>query len=315
MNPTRQLNGEVQRKTLFVQHIVQTEFTHRVRKSCRIDLSNATLFSPKEKNSSSLSKGAYAMIPKPQEIDIQTLSEADISCDQLTEDWHIFQLKKGHRFSADDIFTAYFASMHHPNPQNLLDLGAGIGTVGLLTLSRFPKAHLTMIEAQDISHQLAKRSIAHNNIAHRVHALQGDLRTTHLWPQKFDIITGSPPYIPIDKGVISPHPQRAACRMELRGSIFDYAESASLHLKEDGVFVVCFAGQDPRGEEALAKAHLHCRLRQDVVFRADLAPTISIFVAQKQPCIPQKPPPIMIRDAQGSWTKEYIQIRSFQPRT
>ena len=250
---------------------------------------------------------------QPQEIDIHTLSQTDITCDQLTEEWDIFQLRKGHRFSADDIFTAYFASQHHPNPQKILDLGAGIGTVGLLTLSRFPKAHLTMIEAQQISHELAKRTIAHNALQERVRPLHGDIRTETLCTETFDLITGSPPYIPADKGVISPHPQRAACRMELRGSIFDYAQAASLRLAEDGVFAVCFAGQDPRAEEALSHAQLYCRLRQDVVFRADLAPTISIFVAQKQPCTTQHPPPIVIRDAQGNWTTEYMRIRSFQP--
>ena len=63
----------------------------------------------------------------------------------------------------------------------------------------------------------------------------------------------------------------------------DYAQTAARYLKEDGVFVVCFAANDERAIPALAAANLHCRLRQDVVFRADLPPTISIFVAQRQP--------------------------------
>ena len=247
------------------------------------------------------------------EIDIDDLRPEDITLDQLTDTWNIHQLKKGHRFSADDIFTAYIASQHAVNPNTLLDLGAGIGTVGLLTLSRFPNTHLTMIEAQQISHQLAKKTIAHNQLEDRVRAIHGDIRNQDLCRKKFDLITGSPPYIPPERGVISPHPQRAACRMELRGSIIDYAKAASLRLKEDGVFVVCFAAGDPRGPKGIQEAGLYCSLRQDVIFRADLPPTISIFVAQKSPCNFNHAPPITIRDAQGQWTKSYTAVRNFEP--
>ena len=246
------------------------------------------------------------------EIDIKTLSDADITRDQLTENWDIHQLKRGHRFSADDIFTAYVAAQQHPNPQRLLDLGAGLGTVGLLTLSRFPNAHLTMIEAQQISHQLAKRTITYNQLGERVRALYGDIRTQDIGSETFDLITGTPPYFPVHKGVVSPHPQRAACRMELRGSIIDYAQAAAPLLNEDGVFVVCFAAGDPRGMLALEKANLHCSMRQDVIFRAGRPPTISIFVAKKHPCTFQHAPAITIRDSHGEWTEEYGRVRTFQ---
>ena len=247
------------------------------------------------------------------EIDIADLRPEDITLDQLTNEWDIHQLKKGHRFSADDIFTAYVAAQHVFDPKSLLDLGAGIGTVGLLTLSRFPSAHLTMIEAQQISHQLAQKTITHNQLEHRVRALRGDIRNQDLCRESFDLITGSPPYFPPDKGVISPHPQRAACRMELRGSIIDYAKAAAIRLKDDGVFVVCFAAKDPRGLQGIKEAGLYCSMRQDVIFRADLPPTISIFVAQKTPCDFHHAQPITIRDSQGQWTPSYTAVRNFEP--
>ena len=58
-------------------------------------------------------------------------------------------------------------------------------------------------------------------------------------------------------------------------------ETAAKHLEDDGTFVVCFAGTDPRGEESIKEAGLHLCLRQDIVFRADLPPTITILVAKK----------------------------------
>ena len=247
------------------------------------------------------------------ELDINNLTPKDLTLDPLTQDWSIYQLKKGHRFSADDIFTAYCAAFSGIQPTSILDLGAGIGTVGLLTLSRFPKATLTMIEAQQISHQLAKKTLVHNNLIERVHALRGDIRdTTICKKQTFPLITGSPPYIPIGKGVISPHPQRAACRMELRGSIFDYAKAASQRLSPNGTFVVCFASGDPRASQALQEASFFCAQRMDVVFRADLPPTISIFTCQKEPTQTQTRC-VTIRDSNGQWTEDYTKVRNFLP--
>ena len=54
--------------------------------------------------------------------------------DHLAGDWRIYQLKGGHRFSADDVLTAWTAARARPQADRLLDLGCGIGSVGLLTL-------------------------------------------------------------------------------------------------------------------------------------------------------------------------------------
>ena len=70
-------------------------------------------------------------VPSPQE---NLTPGEDESLDVLTENWKIFQLKKGHRFSTDDLLTAWTAWRFRPDGNRLLDLGCGLGTVGLLTL-------------------------------------------------------------------------------------------------------------------------------------------------------------------------------------
>ena len=54
--------------------------------------------------------------------------------DALTPDWQIAQLKEGHRFSNDDAFCGFFAAESAPDARRLLDLGSGVGSVGLITL-------------------------------------------------------------------------------------------------------------------------------------------------------------------------------------
>jgi tRNA1(Val) A37 N6-methylase TrmN6 len=167
-----------------------------------------------------------------------------------------------------------------------------------------------MVEAQEVSHLLARRTVELNNLQASVSLRLGDLRDPQMVPesQQFQLITGSPPYIPLGKGVVSPHPQRAACRMELRGTIYDYAQTAERALAPGGHFVCCFAGQDPRAEPAISEAGLHLRWRTDVYFREILPPTICLLVATREPG-PILRDQLVIRDRQGIWTPDYLTIR------
>lgn len=237
-------------------------------------------------------------------VDIETL-------DHLAGSWRIHQLKGGHRFSADDVLTAWTAARARPGSRRLLDLGCGIGSVGLLTLWRMaPEATLIGVEAQEISASLARKTVIHNDLAHRVEIRLGDLRDAHVLAgeARFELITGSPPYFPASKATLSPHPQRAAARVELRGDVFDYCEAAARNLRPDGVFCLCHAGTDPRPEQAIARAGLTLRERRDVVARHGHPPLISLFVCgfggERRDA-----EPFIIRDETGRWTDAYIDMR------
>lgn len=239
------------------------------------------------------------------------LDDEELSVDRLAGEWRIWQLRRGHRFSADDLLTAWTAANAAPGALRLADIGAGIGSVGLMTLWRMaPEATLVAVEAQEISHRLMRRTVAGNGLEARVEMRLGDLRDRANLPETgFDLVTGSPPYIPLGKGVVSPNPQRAGARMELRGTIFDYARTAARVLAPDGCFVVCFAAADPRGEAAIEAAGLHLRRRRDVVFRPRQAPLVSLMVADRGSGLTDRPAPLHIRDEAGVWTDEYLSLR------
>ena len=233
--------------------------------------------------------------------------------DHLCGGWRIFQLRSGHRFSTDDLLTAWMASGAVPDAAHQLDLGAGIGSVGLLSLWRLPPtARLTMIEAQALSHGLARRTLAVNGLTERVTARHGDLRDPAQLPLSehgsYPLVTGSPPYIPLGKGVVSSHPQRAGARMELLGDVFDYCRTAALALAPEGRFALCHAGADPRPEQAIAAAGLQLLARQDVFFRAGRPPTIALFLCGWSGPREDRPP-VVIRDEEGQWTPQYLAIR------
>ncbi len=219
------------------------------------------------------------------------LTANDVTLDTLAGDWRIFQLRTGHRFSADDLLTAWAAVRAKPEALRLLDLGSGLGSVGLLVLWKLPTTgHLTMVEVQAVSHALACHTVAYNDLTGRVTLHHQDLRA---WSGgTFDLVTGSPPYLAVAQGVRPQHPQKAAAR------------SLAAH----GVFCFCHAADDPRPEAAIARAGLTLVSRQQVYFRASLPPRMALFTCAWEGTRAD-PPPLVIRDRQGRWTAEYLALR------
>ncbi|MSP56037.1 MAG: SAM-dependent methyltransferase [Myxococcales bacterium] len=244
-----------------------------------------------------------------------------VTLDRLAGDWKIFQLAAGHRFSVDDQLVAWMASRVGTEATRLIDLGAGLGSVGLITLwalgsgaARTPAPTLpptlTMVEAQEQSHRLAIATLAINGLHDRVIALLGDMRgpIQGLTPP-YDLVTGSPPYFPLGTGKVSPHPQKAACRMELRGTIADYALAAASLLGDSSWFVACFPARDPRGEAAFPAAGLCVRASCDVIFREGMDPMIRLYAAQRLAGPRVVWPPLTIRAKDGRWTETYMAVR------
>ncbi|MDP6933810.1 MAG: methyltransferase [Myxococcota bacterium] len=239
------------------------------------------------------------------------LVESELTLDRLVGGWHLFQLQKGHRFSTDDMITAWAGVRARPGAVRVLDLGAGIGSAGLQALWHLGEAaRLTQVEAQAISHQLARRSIRHNGLQARVRSILGDLRDEQLGLDEsgYDLVLGTPPYLPAGTGVCSPYPQRAGARMELRGNIFDYCRAAVRYLAPDGCFSFCHAGGDPRPRQAVEEVGLSIHQRIDVIFRSGKPPTIRVFVCGRERRT-EAVETLVIRNAEGRWTGAYQALR------
>lgn len=195
--------------------------------------------------------------------------------------WLIAQRKGGHRHSIDDVLTAWYALQISPPVREHLDLGTGIGTVGLLTLwGMGPEARLTCVEAQEISYRLLQANLDSNGIRQRVDCMLGDLRDLRLG-RKFPLVTGSPPYFPEGSGVIPRDSQKAHARFELRGDVSDYATAAVSHLADGGWFVLCFPSpQKQRALAGIAAAGLKVVRMRDVIPRETLPPLFTLFACQ-----------------------------------
>jgi tRNA1Val (adenine37-N6)-methyltransferase len=238
----------------------------------------------------------------------------ELTVDAITGGWTLTQRKKGHRHSTDDLLTGWYAIEITPHATKLLDLGAGIGSVGLIALWRAQShATLTAIEAQEISFALLEKNITNNQLAARVRAIHGDLRDVRL-DERFDLVTGSPPYWDVSEGVVPADSQKAHARFELRGDVADYARAARAALADNGRFVFCFPTvQRARAEAACTAADLAVVRSRDVVPRAGAAPLFTLFACRRvedpgEPYVVE--PPHLVRDEHGVQTAMHAAVRA-----
>ena len=214
--------------------------------------------------------------------------EEDETLDYLCGHYRIFQYAKGHRFSVDDILLGWFATVWCPRVDRAADLGSGIGSVGMTVAWRCPGATLHTLEAQDISARLARKSAIHNGIQGRYHIHEGDLRDDGLLPfGPFDLVTGSPPYWPLGTRVEAQHPQAIPARLEVRGTIADYALAAEKLLAPGGLFACVFPlDQVARADAAYREAGLTLLNVQDVIFKEGEAYGLRFFAGTRATDLP-----------------------------
>jgi tRNA1(Val) A37 N6-methylase TrmN6 len=228
----------------------------------------------------------------------------------LSGDFRVFQRLDGHRWSLDDLVTAWYAGSSTNAPARVLDLGCGIGSVLLMLAWKFPEARLDGVEAQEISVELLRKSIAWNGVGERVTVRNADFRQVAFEPV-FDLVSGTPPYFIVGDGVESPHVQRGPCRFEHRGGVEVYLDAMARALAPDGVGAVCAAAAHVgRVESAAAPLGLSIIARRAVIPREGKPPLINLYRVRRGQHALVDEPPLVVRDRQSKFTVEYDAIRA-----
>jgi tRNA1Val (adenine37-N6)-methyltransferase len=234
----------------------------------------------------------------------------DETLDAIGGNFQIFQLKRGHRFSTDDLLVAWYGTTYAPSALRILDLGSGIGSVATLAAFRCPASKIVSVETQKSSIDLARRSCEWNQLQDRYEIREGDLRDPKVIDQTefFDLVLGSPPYFPLSDGLVSDHPQKQACRFEMKGGVEDYIETASRHLSPSGVLALVFPVQPQAQWDRVSRA---------AILKQGEEPLLGLFLLAKQddlgPFLREPKPfveaPLTIRLQDQSIDPEYRRVK------
>lgn len=252
--------------------------------------------------------------PEPLRDELQPRVGEDLC--YLSGDWRILQRIGGHRWSLDDLVTAWVAAdeARRAPPRRFADLGCGLGSVLMMIAWRFPQACGVGVEAQEVSADLARRSLAWNGILDRCEVRSGDLRDPAVVSDSgaFDLVTGTPPYLAPGTANESKRPQIAPCRFEQRGGIDAYCGAAARLLAPCGVFVVCAGtSQLERAGAAAARAGLTIERRLDVIPRQGKAALFSVYAMRRgSPRPSPRLEALVVRNSNGERTDEFRTLRA-----
>src|SRR5690349_12697346 len=86
---------------------------------------------------------------------------------------HLLQPRRGYRVAVDAVLLA--AAVHPRAGERVLDLGAGVGAVGLCLARRVPDCTIVGVELQPALADLARRNAALNGLGDRLQILVHDL--------------------------------------------------------------------------------------------------------------------------------------------
>lgn len=120
----------------------------------------------------------------------------------------------------------------------VLDIGTGTGIIPILMAAKTKAEHLTGLEIQYESADMAMRSVQFNHLEERITIVQGDIREagTYFAPASFNVVTSNPPYMIAQHGLTNPDSAKMIARHEICCTLEDVVSQTAKLLKNSGRF-------------------------------------------------------------------------------
>lgn len=150
--------------------------------------------------------------------------------------YRIIQNPKKFCFGMDAVLLSGFAGAGRGT--KVLDMGTGTGIIPILMEAKTEAEHLTGLEIQEESADMARRSVCLNNLQDKIAIVQGDIREagTLFGAASFDVVTCNPPYMAGQHGLRNPEEPKAIARHEVLCTLEDVVSQAAKVLKPGGNF-------------------------------------------------------------------------------
>lgn len=180
------------------------------------------------------------MITKEETMDKETrsveLKEKERIDDLQRNGYRIIQNPEKFCFGMDAVLLSGFARVK--TGAKVLDMGTGTGIIPILLEGKTKASHLTGLEIQEESADMARRSILLNHLEEKIDIVTGDIKEAGNLFQaaSFDVVTCNPPYMIGQHGIANPDTPKAIARHEVLCTLEDVIKNAALLLKPGGYF-------------------------------------------------------------------------------
>ncbi len=156
----------------------------------------------------------------------------DLQC----KGYQIIQDPKRFCFGVDAVFLSNFVTVKRGG--RILDLGTGTGIIPILLAAKTEAAHITGLEIQKESAEMAARSVQLNGLEERITITEGDIKEAAdiFSAASFDVITSNPPYMTHEHGLENAYEPKNIARHEILCNLEDVVRAAARLVKPGGSF-------------------------------------------------------------------------------
>ncbi len=137
-------------------------------------------------------------------------------------------------FGMDAVLLSAFSNVR-PG-ETVIDLGTGTGVIPILLEAKTQAGHLTGLEIQSDSADMARRSVALNGLEEKIDIVTGDIKEADklFEAASFHVVTCNPPYMIGMHGLQNPEAPKAIARHEIYCTLEDILQQSARLLKPGG---------------------------------------------------------------------------------
>lgn len=227
--------------------------------------------------------------------------------------YQIIQNKNKFCFGMDAVLLSTFSNVKRG--EKVLDLGTGTGIIPILLEAKTEAIHISGLEIQEDSADMARRSILLNQLQEKIEIVTGDIKeASHLFGNSsFDVITCNPPYMIGNHGLKNEDLSKTIARHELLCNFEDIARESSKVLSPGGrIYLVHRPFRLAEIISTLIRFQLEPKRMRLVYPYIDKEPNMVLIEAKKggnSRLTIEKP--LIIYQKKNSYTEEIIQLYGF----
>jgi tRNA1(Val) A37 N6-methylase TrmN6 len=213
-----------------------------------------------------------------------SIGSADVTDDAFLGDaLKVLQPRAGYRAGIDAVLLAASVAATG-SPLRILDMGAGVGVVGLCAAARIPAASVVLVEREPSLAALAQANTERNGLAGRVSVVTTDLTArvatplvSNLQDESFDAVVANPPFHASGQGTSSRVALKAAAHEMPVDDLEAWARFAARMTRPGGTFTIIHKA-DAAGDIIAAFARRFGALRLKPVYARPGEPAIRVLV-------------------------------------